>query len=167
MLALLCTLPPGQGVASEPQVALPADYCEWELADYAIAEPICGLSGDAARGKAISSDGSRGNCHVSLLEKLDCRNFLVSTNGNRHHHPDMETIAQLVGGRWRENRDDIPINLIFNYRTKYNEVWEDNELGQEWQYQTFFPPLDMPDRGLGLPVPKTDFGTAKRNVRWG
>ncbi len=62
MLALLCTLPVGQGVASEPQVALPADYCEWELADYAIAEPICGLSGDAARGKAISSDGSRGNC---------------------------------------------------------------------------------------------------------
>jgi sulfur-oxidizing protein SoxX len=41
---------------------LPADYCRWEAKDYAIAEPLCGLSGDIQRGKEIVSDGSRGNC---------------------------------------------------------------------------------------------------------
>lgn len=62
LLLLMFTLPASEGTAGEPEIALPADYCEWELADYAIAQPICGLTGDAARGKAISSDGSRGNC---------------------------------------------------------------------------------------------------------
>ena len=62
LLLLLFALPASQGMTGEPEVGLPADHCEWELADYAIAEPLCGLNGDAARGKAISSDGSRGNC---------------------------------------------------------------------------------------------------------
>jgi sulfur-oxidizing protein SoxX len=62
ILLLLLALPAGQGVTGEPEPGLPADYCEWELADYAIAQPLCGLTGDAARGKAISSDGSSGNC---------------------------------------------------------------------------------------------------------
>ena len=62
LLILLFALPASQVMAGEPETGLPADYCEWELADYAIAKPLCGLAGDAARGKAISSDGSRGNC---------------------------------------------------------------------------------------------------------
>ena len=62
MLVLLFALPASQGMSGEPEIGLPADYCEREQMDYAIAEPLCGLSGDAARGKAISSDGSRGNC---------------------------------------------------------------------------------------------------------
>ena len=41
---------------------LPDDYCRWEVADYAIAEPLCGLAGDAQRGSEIASDSYRGNC---------------------------------------------------------------------------------------------------------
>ncbi len=37
-------------------------YCQWQVTDYAITEPLCGYTGDAARGKAIASDGSIGNC---------------------------------------------------------------------------------------------------------
>jgi sulfur-oxidizing protein SoxX len=43
-------------------MVLPADYCQWEVTDYAITRPLCGLSGDATRGKAIVSDSGRGNC---------------------------------------------------------------------------------------------------------
>ena len=38
------------------------NYCQWQVTDFAIEKPLCGYSGDAERGKAIASDGSRGNC---------------------------------------------------------------------------------------------------------
>ena len=44
------------------QGGLPDDYCRWEVVDYAIVEPLCGLAGDAQRGSKIVSDGRRGNC---------------------------------------------------------------------------------------------------------
>ena len=47
---------------AEEQAQLPADYCRWEMVDYGIPEPLCGLTGDAGRGQAIVSDGKRGNC---------------------------------------------------------------------------------------------------------
>lgn len=37
-------------------------YCQWQVTDLAIKEPLCAYSGDAERGKAIASDGSKGNC---------------------------------------------------------------------------------------------------------
>jgi sulfur-oxidizing protein SoxX len=42
--------------------APPEDYCRWKAVNYGINEPICGLQGDAGRGKEIATDGSRGNC---------------------------------------------------------------------------------------------------------
>lgn len=44
------------------QAGLPDGYCRWEVVDYGIVEPLCGLAGDARRGSKIASDGSRGNC---------------------------------------------------------------------------------------------------------
>lgn len=38
------------------------EYCQWQVKDYAIEQPLCGLSGNIERGKAIASDGSKGNC---------------------------------------------------------------------------------------------------------
>ncbi len=40
----------------------PDDYCPWEMVDYAIAEPLCGLVGESQRGSEIVSDSGRGNC---------------------------------------------------------------------------------------------------------
>jgi len=37
-------------------------YCQWEVKDFAIEKALCGYTGDAERGKAIASDGSKGNC---------------------------------------------------------------------------------------------------------
>ena len=59
---ILLALSAGVGIAGDSNMALPADYCPWEITDYAITRPLCGLSGDATRGKAIVSDSSRGNC---------------------------------------------------------------------------------------------------------
>ena len=49
------------GVAAEG-TPLPADYCQWQAEGDAISEPLCGLRGDAARGRLIAIDSHGGNC---------------------------------------------------------------------------------------------------------
>ena len=39
-----------------------AAYCAWEMQDFAIAEPLCGLVGDAERGRELAADSHGGNC---------------------------------------------------------------------------------------------------------
>ena len=41
---------------------LPADYCYWQASNLAIEKPLCGLQGDAARGRQIAADSHAGNC---------------------------------------------------------------------------------------------------------
>lgn len=43
-------------------VAGARDYCEWTMEAYAIAQPLCGLSGDPVRGRALAADSHGGNC---------------------------------------------------------------------------------------------------------
>ena len=43
-------------------IAAEENHCQWQVKDYAIEEPLCGYKGNVERGKAIASDGSKGNC---------------------------------------------------------------------------------------------------------
>lgn len=43
-------------------VAQAGNYCVWEVRDFAIEAPLCGLSGDPGRGRAIAADSHGGNC---------------------------------------------------------------------------------------------------------
>ncbi len=84
--------------------------------------------------------GSRANVHDGLLERLDCRRFLVSTDGSRFKHPDPEAIARVVAGAWRSDPGNAPpIELCFNYHTKFNGKWDDEELADRYNYSVTFP----------------------------
>ena len=48
--------------AAEDAVPLPPDYCRWEAEVDAIPAPLCGLQGDAGRGREIVADSHGGNC---------------------------------------------------------------------------------------------------------
>jgi len=61
IILLLVALVPITGMA-EDTVVLSENYCSWEVKDYAIEEPLCGLDGDALRGKQVVSDSHLGNC---------------------------------------------------------------------------------------------------------
>lgn len=37
-------------------------YCEWDAVNFAIERPLCGLSGDPGRGRALAADSHGGNC---------------------------------------------------------------------------------------------------------
>lgn len=62
--------------------------------------------------------GSSHNLTNGLLEKLSCRQYLISTNGNRFSHPDHEALARILvkGGTQPA--------LLFNYDTPRNLDWK-------------------------------------------
>jgi L-cysteine S-thiosulfotransferase len=60
-LFLLCAvIPVAASIAANGTSQMP--YFEWQVENFAINEPLGGLKGNAERGRAIVSDGSRGNC---------------------------------------------------------------------------------------------------------
>ena len=61
LVPLLLLLSPLVSKADE-KLTLPDDYCRWEVTEYAIEKPLCGLSGDVERGKQIATDAYKGNC---------------------------------------------------------------------------------------------------------
>lgn len=81
----------------------------------------------------VAHHASQNNLNVELMQLLDCKNFLISTNGNHFNHPDREAIGRVIkyGG-------DKP-RLYFNYMTKLNDVWASAELQQKYGYQAVFP----------------------------
>jgi beta-lactamase superfamily II metal-dependent hydrolase len=84
--------------------------------------------------------GSAHNVTTSLLKLVDCRRYLVSTNGAIFHHPDPEAIARVLvaAGEGAE--------LCFNYRSDYNAMWADKSLVRERGYVVRYP--DERDGGL-------------------
>ena len=49
-------------VQAEDTISLPSDYCHWEVSNFAIEKPLCGLKGDPQRGRKIVIDTHGGNC---------------------------------------------------------------------------------------------------------
>lgn len=82
----------------------------------------------------VSHHGSQHNTNTGLLELLNCRHFLISTNGSRHHHPDKEAIARILVSQ------DPPLDLHFNYCTELTEKWESAQLENEFNYTPHYPP---------------------------
>ena len=80
----------------------------------------------------LSHHGSRGNTSPGLLAMVSCEDFLVSTNGSYFHHPHPETIARVLTSR-RKSR------LHFNYRSDENEIWEDEDLQNDFSYEAHYP----------------------------
>ena len=77
--------------------------------------------------------GSDGNVSPALIEKLSCPLYLVSTSGAQFHHPHRTAIARVI----RHGGDKV--ELAFNYRSTYNEVWDDPDLREEHGFLTRYP----------------------------
>lgn len=61
--AVFLLLYSGSGITDSAETMPPPEpYCKWQVSNYEIEKPLCGYTGDAERGKAIASDGSKGNC---------------------------------------------------------------------------------------------------------
>ncbi len=80
--------------------------------------------------------GSKANVSRALLEALDCKRYLFSTNGAHFKHPDRQAIARVI--KWGGAEPE----LTFNYRTRFNEFWDGKPLRKKHGYTTVFPRSD-------------------------
>lgn len=72
-------------------------------------------------GFKVPHHGSENNLSPELVAAVDCKDWLVSTNGTRHHHPHPAAIARIVC--------EVPgARLHFNYRSPESEVWDGPEV---------------------------------------
>jgi sulfur-oxidizing protein SoxX len=58
---IVAVLMPWPLLAGE-ELRLPADYCNWEVQDFSIEQPLCDLRGDPEQGRLIVADSHGGNC---------------------------------------------------------------------------------------------------------
>lgn len=77
----------------------------------------------------ISHHGSKNNTSPSLLELFDSDVFLVSTDGAKHNHPDLETIARIVCRESKYKR-----NLYFNYQSKIIDYLSKDDYINKYNY---------------------------------
>jgi beta-lactamase superfamily II metal-dependent hydrolase len=77
-------------------------------------------------GWKLAHHGSKKSTHTELMQKIDCNNMLISSNGARYFHPDRECIENLL-------KINGNVNLYFNYKSDYNKEWEDKN-------NTYYPP---------------------------
>lgn len=62
----------------------------------------------------VSHHGSKNNTSCSLLDIIDCDNYIISTDGShRHNHPDRETMAKILCHDKRDNEQTV--HFYFNY----------------------------------------------------
>ncbi len=90
----------------------------------------------------LSHHGSKGNLSDAFLRLIDCRRFLVSTDGSQFGHPDDEAIARVLALAPK------PVHLVFNHRCDRTRGWEDQGLQHTLGYEAHYPATE----GMGAVV---------------
>jgi hypothetical protein len=66
----------------------------------------------------LAHHGSNANISSALLDLIDCRRWLVSTNGDNFSHPDDAAIAKILLSA------EAPMTFYCNYRSPRTAPWE-------------------------------------------
>jgi len=81
----------------------------------------------------LAHHGSKKSTQDNVMSKIHSKNILVSSDGKRYKHPDEAVIAKLLKHNMRE------MNFHFNYKTKFNDMWDNENLKAEYDYFTVYP----------------------------
>jgi beta-lactamase superfamily II metal-dependent hydrolase len=81
----------------------------------------------------VPHHASQNNLSRELVELVDCPRWLVSTNGNHFCHPDREAIARVI--KYSAQKPAF----FFNYRTRFNDVWDRPDLREKYGYTAHYP----------------------------
>lgn len=82
----------------------------------------------------VSHHGAQGTTSLDLIKAVDCRRYVFSTNGSNYEHPHAEAVARVIVAT------DANPELVFNYRTKHNSVWEGMAgIPEPHMFRTIFP----------------------------
>lgn len=89
----------------------------------------------------VSHHGSRLNTNPELLSIIDSPRFVISTNGAKHGHPDLQTLALIVSRDTKYER-----KLIFNYPTHGSDFLQSIELQEKNNYKVIVHTADVAQR---------------------
>lgn len=78
----------------------------------------------------IPHHGSMNNTSKELLQIVPCKVAVFSSNGAYYGHPDKEAVARVI------KYAPEGVELVFNCRSKFNDVWDSENLRKEWAYTT-------------------------------
>lgn len=81
----------------------------------------------------LAHHGSKKSTQDHVMEKIDCKTMLISSDGKRYRHPDTPVIAKLISN----NGPDL--SFYFNYRTAFNEMWDNENLKEQYRYEVVYP----------------------------
>lgn len=71
--------------------------------------------------------GSANNVSTDFVESMACPRYVFSTNGARFKHPSRPAVARVV-------RHGSNPSLVFNYRTEFNEIWDNPLVQNDFPY---------------------------------
>jgi hypothetical protein len=80
----------------------------------------------------VPHHGSMNNTSKTLLEAVNCKAAIFSSNGAYYRHPDKEAVARVI------KYSPQGVRLVFNCKTKFNEMWDSDELRDAWSYSTTY-----------------------------
>lgn len=82
----------------------------------------------------LSHHGSKFNIDSEFFELFYSDKYLISTNGDRHNHPDIECISKIVVKQKEFKK------LYFNYNIKkIIKIFENEELKKKYNYEIIMP----------------------------
>ena len=84
----------------------------------------------------ISHHGSKRNTSPSLLKLIDSERYIISTNGKKFGHPDLETIARIVCRELSEGFESR--KLYFNYETEVSKSVDVKSLKDNLFYEVIY-----------------------------
>jgi hypothetical protein len=129
-------------VTNGSSIALCLEYAEKKLLLLADAHPsvveasIRQISPEArfqVNAVKLSHHGSRRNTSLSLVSSLSAPNWIVSSDGTGGtKHPNREAIARILV------KNPERSTLVFNYKTRFNELWDNANLKRDHSYDAVF-----------------------------
>lgn len=82
----------------------------------------------------VSHHGSAKNTSLELLKLINCSKFIISTDGKKHGHPDLSTLAKII-----HESDGKPLEIYCNYQTDNSELIEKLIESRNYQCSFIYP----------------------------
>jgi beta-lactamase superfamily II metal-dependent hydrolase len=77
--------------------------------------------------------GSKANVSTELVRALKCKSWVFSSNGKKFNHPNAQAVARVI--KYASTPE-----LVFNYRTRFSEPWDNAALRRQHGYTAVYPP---------------------------
>lgn len=82
----------------------------------------------------ISHHGSSKNTNTRLLDLIICTNYIISTDGTKHGHPDLSTLAKVINQSSSEK-----VYIYCNYHTENADYFTKSSIKPDCNYSFIFP----------------------------